>query len=197
MLTIGLTGGIGSGKTTVSKLFSLLGIPCYSSDITAKNIVENNADVVEEIKKTFGSHLYKGAKLNREELADIVFKDKIELSKLNAIVHPAVFKDFEKWKDKNQHAEYVLKEAAILFESGSYKDCDYIVTIVAPLEHRIEMIMKRDNISREKVLERVNNQWSDEEKIKHSAFVIHNNNKELLIPQILSIHEDIILRSDS
>ncbi len=193
MLEAGITGGIGSGKSVVCKLFSVLGIPSYSSDLAARTIVESDDEVITKIKAIFGKDLYDPQnKLDRKKLSEIVFKNAPLLNDLNNIIHPAVRKDFEKWKNVQTHLKYVLKEAAILFESGTYKDCDVVITIVAPLEQRINAVMKRDNISREKVEERISNQWSDEEKIKRSDFVIYNDNKSLIIPQVLKIHEDIV-----
>lgn len=170
---IGLTGGIGSGKTTIANYFNALGVPVYIADEQAR-IISDSPEIIASIKTVFGEKVLERNNLNREKLARIVFEDADELQKLNAIIHPAVKKDFEEWVRKHSNFPFIIKESAILFESGSYKDCDLIICVVAPLETRIERVMKRDGIDRETILKRINNQWTDAEKVKKSDFVIHN-----------------------
>ena len=172
---IGLTGGIGSGKTAVATYMQSLGIPVYISDLEAKKVMEF-PEIIEQIANTFGEQVLKDKILDRDKLASIVFTSPEKLKLLNAIVHPAVKKHFDSWLEINKNQPIVVKEAAILFESGSYKDCDKIITVTAPLETRIERIMKRDGTTREKILQRINNQLSDEERISRSQFVISNIN---------------------
>lgn len=171
---IGITGGIGSGKTTAAKYFEELGFPLYNSDLRAKAIQNENPTVIQQIKAVFGEEAYTDEGLNRPFLAAITFNDKEKLKALNQIVHPAVFNDFKNWIDV-QNADYVLKEAAILIESGSYKDCDLIIAVIADKEIRIARTMERDQISRAQVEARMNNQLSDEERITYSDYVIDNS----------------------
>lgn len=170
---IGLTGGIGSGKTTVANYFIAKNVPVYIADDEARKITDSKI-VVDKIEKVFGNQVVDNKKVNRTALANIVFKDKEKLAQLNAIIHPEVKKHFEKWLKTKTSSNYVIKESAILFESGSYKDCDAVIVVTAPLSLRIERTMKRDNIDRESVLQRINNQISEEEKIKKSDYVIQN-----------------------
>jgi dephospho-CoA kinase len=192
MQIIGLTGGIGSGKTTVARVFELLGIDVYYADIQAKKILSSDK-IKEQIISAFGN-VYKDNKLQNKKLAEIVFNDKKKLEKLNSIVHPAVEKDFEQWSKKNSGKPYLIKEAAILFESGSYKKVDKIITVFAPENIRILRVCKRDNINKAQVIARINNQMPDNEKIAKSDFVIKNYNGYLIIPQIIEI--DNALRSE-
>ncbi len=191
MLKIGLTGGIGSGKTTVAKIFELLGINVYYADIRAKKLL-NSFELRPKITKIFGD-IYKNGLLDKKKLAEIVFNDKNKLQQLNKIVHPAVERDFELWCKNKIANHYIIKEAAILFESGSHKYLDKIIMVFAPEDVRINRVCKRDNTTREKVIARIKNQWSDEEKIKLSDFVIKNYGNNLVIPQVLAI--DKALRS--
>jgi len=175
---IGLTGGIGSGKTTIAKYLISKGIPVYISDLEAKKVMEF-PEIITQIVQTFGKELITENKtLDREKLAAIVFNSPEKLKLLNGIVHPAVKKHFDNWVTTNKNHSVLVKEAAILFESGSYKDCDKIISVSAPLELRIERVLKRDATTREKVLQRINNQLSDEERIARSNFVIKNENFE-------------------
>lgn len=189
MLKIGVTGGIGGGKSTVCKIFEVLGVPVYYADQGAKLLMNHDLAVIESIKKAFGNNIYntKG-ELDRANLAHVVFNDKAKLKKLESIVHPAVREDFNKWA-LNHSAEYVIKEAALLFESGSYKDLDKIITVTAPEEVRVERVMKRENVSKEKVLNRMANQLAEQEKIDRADYVIHNDERQMLIPQVLEIHK--------
>lgn len=175
---IGLTGGIGSGKTTIANYLQSKGIPVYISDVEAKKVMEF-PDIVIKIAEAFGNEVLDSSNmLNRDKLATIVFNNPEKLKQLNAIVHPAVKKHFDNWIIQNQNAPIIVKETAILFESGSYKDCDQIITVSAPLETRIARVLKRDNSTREKILQRINNQLSDDERIARSQFVVMNENFE-------------------
>jgi len=194
MLKIGITGNIGSGKTTVSKLFELIGIPVFYADEAGKNIMVNDELLITGIKQTFGNAAYfDDGTLNRKYIAGIVFNDEAQLAKLNALVHPAVFRAFDNWvKEITADVPYVLKEAAVLFESSSYKMCDKTILVTAPLEVRINRVMKRDSITREEVLNREARQFTEEKKIQLADYVIKNDESELLIPQVLKLHEVFI-----
>jgi dephospho-CoA kinase len=170
---IGLTGGIGSGKTTIASHFMAAGIPVYIADDAARKIMQSE-EIVEEIKKIFGTAIFEKGILNRGKLAQIVFSDPEKLKLLNAIIHPAVKKHFRKWILEHKNVPFIIYEAAILFESGSYKDCDKIITVIAPLELRIQRVMQRDNANREQVLKRINAQWTDSQRAAKSDFVVEN-----------------------
>ena len=183
---IGLTGGIGSGKTTIANYFNEMGVPVYIADDGARNVMQSE-EIINEIKNIFGEALFENNILNRARLAEIVFKDAAQLAQLNAIVHPAVKKDFESWLLQNKKYQYVVYEAAILFESGRYKDCDVIITVTAPKETRIERVLKRDNTTREQVLSRMKMQWNDEKRISKSNFVINNSNLKIAKEEVVKI----------
>ena len=172
---IGLTGGIGSGKTTVANHFREVGIPVYIADDEARKITQSE-EIIVEIKKTFDDSIFDDAILNREKLSQIVFNNPAKLKLLNAIIHPAVNKHFQDWIVNHKKNPYVIYEAAILFESGSYKNCDLIITITAPIEERIKRVIERDTTSRAKVLDRIKAQWSDDQRIAKSDYVINNLN---------------------
>jgi dephospho-CoA kinase len=192
MIKVGITGGIGSGKSTVCKVFELLGVPVYNSDWEAKKIQNEDAEVKAAILKAFGENLLndKGM-IDRTQLAAVVFNDKDKLQKLNSIVHPSVARHFDNWLELNKSSKYVIKEAAILIESGIHKTLDKMILVVAPFEIRLSRAIKRDNISEDLVKQRINSQLSDEEKIKFSHFIIYNDEQQLLIPQIMAIHEQL------
>lgn len=170
---IGLTGGIGTGKTTVANYFQSLGIPVYIADERARDIMQSE-QVVEAIKKEFGTEVINDNVVDRKKMAQIVFDNPEKLQKLNAIIHPLVKVDFKNWVEKHKNFPFVIKEAAILFESGSYKSCDLIITVTAPLESRLQRVIDRDKTDKESVLLRIKNQWSEEDKISKSDFVINN-----------------------
>jgi dephospho-CoA kinase len=172
---IGLTGGIGSGKTTIANYFHAFGIPIYIADDEAKKLMDSN-ELKNAVQNTFGKAIMENGIMSREKLAKIVFDNPEDLEKLNAIVHPAVKSHFKKWLSQHKAAAYIIYEAAILFESGSFKNCDYIVTVTAPIETRIERVIKRDNSSREKILKRMDAQWTDTQRISKSDFIIQNHN---------------------
>ncbi|TDP00400.1 dephospho-CoA kinase [Flavobacterium sp. 245] len=183
---IGLTGGIGSGKTTIANYFKEMGVPVYIADDAARAVMQTGP-VILKIKETFGESLFENNILNRAKLAEIVFNNADELAKLNAIVHPAVKEDFESWILQHKNKEYVIYEAAILFESGRYKDCDYIILVTAPEEVRIERVLKRDNTTRAQVLSRMQMQWKDEDRILKSNFIINNVNLKIAKEEVVKI----------
>jgi dephospho-CoA kinase len=170
---IGLTGGIGSGKTTIANHFMEANIPVYIADDEARKIMQSE-EIIDAIRKTFGDSIFDDAILNREKLSKIVFGNPEKLKLLNAIIHPAVRKHFQDWVLNHKNAPFVIYEAAILFESGSYKNCDLIITVTAPIETRIQRVIQRDNTTREQVLNRINAQWNDDQRIAKSDFVVEN-----------------------
>ncbi len=188
MIKIGITGGIGTGKTIVCQIFETFNIPVYYSDLRAKHLMENDSQLIQQIIENFGQVYTETGKLNRKKLAQIIFNDRSKLQTINQIVHPAVKRDFLKWAERQQ-SPYVIKESALLFESKQFTDLDFIVTVWAPLELRIQRTMKRDNVSRQKVLERINNQLDEQFKIYHSHFIIINDEQTPLLPQILNLHK--------
>ncbi len=183
-LKIGITGGIGSGKTTVTEVFKHIGIPIYLADDRAKWLMNNDATLIQKITKLFGQQAYQDGVLNRKHLAQMVFSNKTLITKLNHITHPAVFRDFDKWV-REQRAPYVIKEAALLFESGSYLDLDAIVTVDAPIELRVRRTVRRDQITEEDVMARIKNQLPDEVKRNAADYLIINDGGTPLLPQIL------------
>ncbi|HTH82203.1 MAG TPA: dephospho-CoA kinase [Mucilaginibacter sp.] len=193
MLKIGITGNIGSGKTTVSKMFEVLGIPVFYADTAAKDIMTTDAELIAGIKATFGNASYfDDGSLNRKHIANIVFNDDKELAKLNALTHPAVFRAFDAWVPAIKNAPYVIKEAALLFESTSYKMCDYSLLVTAPLDVRIERVIKRDHITRAEVEAREAKQFPESKKRELADYIIENDETQLLIPQVLKLHEQFI-----
>ncbi len=190
-LRIGLTGGIGSGKSTVANIFKVLGIPVFDADNAAKNIMNEDEVLRAEIIKTFGEDAYTDNVLNRKYIANIVFNDAFKLEQLNAIVHPATIASAEKWVQQQQ-APYTIKEAALLFESGSAAGLDYIIGVFAPQALRIKRVMERDGISREEVLSRIGNQIDEDIKKRLCDFVLVNDEQQLLIPQVLALHQKFI-----
>jgi dephospho-CoA kinase len=191
MLTIGLTGGIGSGKSTAARIFELLGVPVYYADAASKKLYQTNQFLRASLVKLFGEDIYAGNELNRQKLADIVFADKDKLQLLNQLVHPLTIQDANDWI-KKQNADYVIKEAALLFESGSYAALDYIIGVYAPASLRIERVMERDGITKEHVLKRMDKQMNEEEKMSRCDFVLKNDETELLIPQVIALHQKLI-----
>jgi dephospho-CoA kinase len=193
MLKIGITGNIGSGKTTVSKMFEVLGIPVFYADTVAKEIMITDHMLIADIKQTFGDASYfDDGSLNRKHIAGIVFNDDKELAKLNALTHPAVFRAFDTWVPTIKNAPYVIKEAALLFESTSYKMCDYSLLVTAPLDIRIARVTKRDHITRVEVEAREAKQFTESKKRELADYIIENDETQLLIPQVLKLHEQFI-----
>ena len=193
MIKIGITGGIGSGKTTVCKLFELLGIPVFYADTAAKEVMHTDYELKNGIVSAFGLESFsETGVLNRKYIADIVFYDEKALETLNALVHPAVFRAFDKWLLNQINAPYVLKEAALLFESGSYRMCTHSILVKAPEALKISRVMHRDRITEKEVRLRMLRQFSDEEKDKLADFTILNDENTLLIPQVLQLHENFL-----
>jgi dephospho-CoA kinase len=190
-LKLGVTGGIGSGKTTVCKVFGVLGIPVFSADDEAKRIQDNDRDLQIKINSLVGKDLFPEGKLDRPELAKIIFNNKELLEKVNSLVHPVVFRSFREWV-KKQDSPYSIMEAAILFESGAFRLMDRIVTVVTPLEERIERLVRGNKLSREQVIERIRNQIDDESRVKLSDFIIPNSENDMIIPAIIGIHEEML-----
>ena len=188
---VGLTGGIGSGKTTIANFFKELGVPIYIADTEAKALMNRSKVIKRKLIALFGDNAYQNGKLNRDFLSKKIFNNKDLLQKMNAIVHPKVASHFKRWV-KKQEAPYVISEAAILFENGSYTKYDYIITVTAPEEVRLKRVMSRDNSSKEKIKSVMNNQWKDEEKIKLSDYVIQNINLEEAKAQVLQIHQNLL-----
>lgn len=193
MLQVGITGGIGSGKTTVCHIFETLGIPVYYADDRAKWLMEYNPEVKGEIVNLFGAQAYDDSgKLQRKHIAEIAFHDPSVLSKLNAIVHPAVWRDGEEWNKNQAATPYTLKEAALLYESGGSEFLDFIIIVSAPEEIRVNRVVQRDQATKEEVLARIRRQMPEEEKISRADFIILNDGQKALIPQVLSIHRQLL-----
>lgn len=195
MLKVGITGGIGSGKSTVAHIFKVFGIPVFDADANAKQLMETDIDIQIAIRSLFGENAYTNGQLNRKFIADIVFKDPYQLERLNALVHPAAIKSGENWALK-QTTPYVIKEAALFFESGSAEGMDYIIGVYSPQHIRINRVMKRDLITREEVLNRMKRQIQEEVKMRLCDFVIVNDDQRLLIPQIINLHNRFVAESN-
>lgn len=191
MKKIGITGSIGSGKTYVSKVFESLGIPVFNADNEAKKIMSCSFDLINSIKNEFGDDIYDKYSLNNRKLASIVFSDSKKLKKLNSLVHPYVKQEFLNWC-KKQKSPYVIKEAAILFESNSYKELDSVICISAPKKLRIDRVKARDGFKDYEINNRIKNQFSQEEKENLSDYIIVNDEKDSLLTQIIRVHEKLI-----
>jgi dephospho-CoA kinase len=191
-LIIGITGGIGSGKSTVCQVFKLLGVPVFEADLVAKKLIRSNSVIKTELINLYGEDIYTPeGEVNRKKLAAIIFNDDIQLVRVNKLVHPVVREEFKSWAER-QKAEYVIHEAAILFESGFYKMMDYTILVTAPENQRLKWVTKRDNIPANQVKERMAKQWTDEQKRTLATLEIKNDNKELIIPQIIKINKQLI-----
>jgi dephospho-CoA kinase len=188
---LGVTGGIGSGKTTVCRVFNVLGVPVFSADAEARDVMDIDTGIMLRINTIAGKNLYENGSLDRTELARLIFNNERLLEKVNALVHPIVFSHFMEW-EKKQDTPYVVMEAAILFESGAYKIVDRILTVVAPMEERVNRVIHRSNLTKEQVVERMRNQMDDNQRIERSDYVINNSENDMIIPEILRIHEDIM-----
>lgn len=191
MVLIGLTGGIGSGKSTVAKVFETLGIPVYYADDEAKRLMNTDERLKQEIIKQFGIESYQDGTLNRPYIASLVFTNKEKLSLLNSLVHPVTIEDSQKWV-LQQISPYVIREAALLFESGANKGLDFVIGVSAPVPLRIQRVIQRDGLSKEEIEQRISRQMDEEEKTKKCDFVILNDEKQLVIPQVLDIHKKIL-----
>lgn len=187
---VGLTGGIGSGKTTVAKMFEKLGVPIYIADFEAKNIT-NEASTLALIEKEFGSQVIRDRQLDRAAMAKIVFSNPDKLKQLNAIIHPLVEAHFKEWVKKKRNEKFVIKEAAILFETNMHLKCDYVITVTAPVEVRISRVLERDNTSEQEIKNRMNNQWTDEKRIALSDFIIENLNIKSTSQQVDEVYKKI------
>lgn len=194
MLKIGITGGIGSGKTTVAKVFEVLGIPVYYADEAAKEIMHKNEPLKQQLIFHFGKDTYVDGKLNRKHLSSIVFADKEKLELLNSLVHPVTIAEAEQWF-KQQQSPYVLKEAALLFESGAAEGLDYIIGVTAPVTVRIKRVMDRDGVTADEVKKRILNQIDETIKIRLCDFIIHNDEQQMILPQVLKLHEELLKRT--
>lgn len=190
-LKLGVTGGIGSGKTTICKVFAVLGIPVFSADAEAKRIQDNDRDLQNKINSLAGKDLFASGNLDRSEMAKLIFNNKDLLEKVNSVVHPAVFSYFKEWAAV-QDSPYSVMEAAILFESGAFKMMDRIVTIVTPMEERIERLIRGNKFTREQIIERIKNQIDDESRMKQSDYVIFNSENDMIIPAVLGIHKGML-----
>ncbi|MEK7224669.1 MAG: dephospho-CoA kinase [Bacteroidota bacterium] len=192
MIKVGLTGGIGSGKSVVANVFETLGIPVYYADDAAKKLMNTNADLKAAIIKSFGEGSYTNGELNRKYMATIVFNDEKKLELLNSLTHPATIRDAEEWikrlaESREQTSAYIIKEAALLFESGANKILDYVIGVYAPLPLRLKRVIARDGVTKEEIMKRINRQMDEEEKMKRCDFVITNDEQELVIPQVLEL----------
>ena len=191
MLKVGLTGGIGSGKSTVARIFELLGIPVYYADEAARRLMNTDAGLKASLLDHFGPEVYTGDTLNRKYLASVVFGDKEKLALLNSITHPVTIRDSEEWMQR-QHSPYAIKEAALLFESGAAAHLDTIVGVYAPQHIRVKRVMERDGLPAAEVIQRISRQLDEEMKMKLCDHVLSNNEQELLIPQVLALHQHFL-----
>jgi dephospho-CoA kinase len=191
MLKIGLTGGIGSGKTTVAQIFEVLAIPVYYADQAAKDLMNHDPELKKQIISAFGSEVYKKGKLDRGYLGTMVFADAEKLALLNSFVHPATLRHATEWM-KNQQTAYAIKEAALIFEAGLEKFFDYIIGVTAPESLRVKRVIERDQVTEENVMLRMQQQMDEKEKISRCDFVIVNDGVQPLLPQVLHIHKTLL-----
>lgn len=190
MFKVGLTGGIGSGKSTIASIFKVLGVPVYNSDEQSKLLL-GDEKIKLKLKEVFTDEIFNGEEVDKKKLGQLVFNDPQKLSVLNSIMHPAVKESFVKWLIKQKSKSYIIKEAAILIETGLYKELDKIILVTAPVEARVKRVIKRDKVLSDEVLARMNNQLKDEEKIKHADWLINNDESSFLIEQVLNIHYNL------
>lgn len=189
MIKAGITGSIGSGKSTVSRIFAQLGVPVYNADDRAKWLMSNSPEITRKIRAIFGNEAYASdGSLNRKHISNLAFNNKQLLAQLNEATHPPVFKDFDDWLSEHRHFPYIIKEAALMFESDSFKALDAVIVVSAPEALRIERTMQRDHVTKDAVINRMNNQFTEEKKIALSDYEIINDEKHLLIPQVLKLH---------
>lgn len=194
MLKIGITGGIGSGKTTVCRVFETLGIPVFYADTVAKSIMVVDPLLISGVKQAFGpSSYFEDGTLNNKHIAGIVFSNPQELAKLNKMVHPAVFRAFDNWLETvDSSAPYVLKEAALLFESESYKMCDQSILVIAPHQLKLDRVIARDSVTADQVTARMDKQFSDEQKMELADFILYNNESQSVITQVMELHKQFL-----
>ena len=191
VLRVGLTGGIGSGKSTVAQIFEVLGIPVYYADVEAKRLMNEDKELMSAVKKIFGEQSYSNNSLDRKYISSIVFSDPAKLELLNAIIHPATKRDAEKWM-LSQTTPYAIHEAALIFEAKVNERLDYVIGVSSPEELRIQRATQRDNVTREEVIKRMKQQLDENTKMKNCDFVLINDEQQLLIPQVLEIHQKLI-----
>ena len=191
MKIVGLTGGIGSGKTTIATMFNELGVPVYIADIEAKKLTNTSEKIKTELLNILGEQAYNKDGLNRKYVADKIFNDAELLKRVNEIIHPEVAKHFRNWA-KQQSEAYCIKGAAILFENGGYKECDYTILVTAPKEIRIKRILERDDTTEDEIKSRMDNQWPDEKKIELADFIIENTDINITKEQVVKVHEHLI-----
>ena len=194
MLKVGITGGIGAGKSLVCQIFNTLGVPVFNADTVARGIFDHHQDVRNGIVAAFGSEIFSGGKLNRKKLAGLVFNDEKKLERLNSIVHPAVHEAFEQWSTSIKYP-YILYEAAILFESGVDKYMDKIIMVYADEQQRISRVMERDQVSEKEIRARMSKQISEETKMNQADFIIYNDEDQMLIPQVMELHEKLMVNT--
>jgi dephospho-CoA kinase len=195
-MIIGLTGGIGSGKTTVAKIFEHLQIPVFVADEVSKSLLDSDAHLQASLKELLGPELVKQGKVDKAYMANLIFNDVELLKKVNALIHPAVARAFKNWYAQ-QEADYVIREAAILYESGSHVDCDKVIVVSAPKALRLERVMKRSGETEVQVRQRMSKQWPQSKKEALADYIIHNDHQEMLIPQVLRIHENLVHSANS
>jgi dephospho-CoA kinase len=191
MLKIGVTGGIGSGKSTVCEIFRHLGVPIFSSDHEANKLLDSS-EVIEFYKNEFGSAVFANGSLDKQKIAAIIFNDSAALQKVNRFIHPIVNSQFAKWVNNQKNCFYIIKESALLLEQNSKGYLDYIILVIAPQELRIKRVMSRDGSEENIVMERIKNQVTDTEKMKHANYIISNDEHSLLLPQVLDLHKMFI-----
>lgn len=188
MLKVGITGGIGSGKSTVCRIFETLGIPVFNADLQAQLLL-TTPEVISFYKKEFGELVFTDNQLDKPKIAQLIFTNKIALEKINQFIHPLVFDLFDKWCKTYSNSSFVIKEAALLFETGAYNTLDFNVLVTCPEEIRIERVMQRNGISREQVVQRINNQWPDEKKKPLAQAEIINDGQNAILTQTLTLHK--------
>ena len=191
MLKVGLTGGIGSGKSTVARVFEVLGVPVYYADSAGRMLVDNDPGIRTEIIKHFGKESYKDGRLDRQYISTIVFGDEKKRELLNEITHPVIISDAAKWM-KKQNAAYIIKEAALIFESGSEKDLDYVIGVKSPRGLRIKRVMERDSTSKAEVIKKMESQMDEDVKMKKCDFLLINDEQQLLVPQVMALHQQLL-----
>ncbi|WP_372773417.1 dephospho-CoA kinase [Mangrovibacterium sp.] len=191
MIKVGITGGIGSGKSTICQFFKSIGIPVFEADTEAKKLINSSVAIKNQLIAEFGSDIYlPNQHIDRKKLAELIFNSPPLLEKVNGIIHPEVRNHFEKWANQ-QNSPYIIHEAAIMFESGFYKMMDYTVLVTAPEADRIKRVMERENTTAENVRSRIERQWTDEQKSKLANFIIKNDNRELVVPQLIELDKQI------
>jgi dephospho-CoA kinase len=190
MIKVGLTGGIGSGKTIVAKVFEQLNVPVFYADEEAKRLLYNDEEIIKQLRDRFGDSIFDENGINKASLASLIFNDSIALRDVNRIIHPRVRKEFANWAEQ-QTSPYVIMEAAILFESGGHKNMDYSILVYAPEDLRIQRVVERDNTTAEQVKARMRNQDKDEDKINKADWVLYNDGVRMILPQIIEIHNQI------